>query len=1676
MRLTPLIRAVLTTAASLAAASTPLAAADAAWIEGEAPVSMPTPAAASSVEHAAFLSEGKWLTVAVDPGEVDKKVPGDGLTIPYRFTNSAGGRRELWARIGFEFARSPFQWRLDGGAWTKVGRDELTCDLMELQTWCEAAWLKLADVDLAEGAHALDFEVLKSRDAKHQPERMLFGLDACCVADPGFQPNGRFKPGEEWRTGIDRAAAAQVFTLPAPAASAAQTSLSLAGTWEICRDDEQPLTDPALPIAALPQHPLWRGIAVPGDKNTQRPDLLMAHRVWYRARVDAPEIRKDASFRLVFPSNTLNTTVWVNGTPCGFGGNPLALTVIDVTPAMRQGRNEIMVGIRDAWYGRSWNPADPMTLRRTFNMPVSLFSQGFQTLAYPIWDQPASGILCTPELIVGGPVYTEDAFCIPSVAKHELAVELTLRNPGRVDLDGEALCEAVDDATGEVALAMRSAAFSAKAGAPLVLKVAAPWRDAKLWWPDQPALYRLRTTLKLGGKAVDVHEATFGFREWSSDGIDFKLNGVRWQGFNEQGNQPPSLEQWLADYRSHHYGFMRLWCSHGADLRWYGMEPTKALDWLDRHGVVVRRSGALDGESIGYYPIEPDPAMKKVHGGDLKQDLFDHWREHLVARVRGERNHPSVMIWSIENEFLYINCLNLYAHLMDRFEAEIAKASDAVRAVDPTRFTMTDGGGATKAGLMPVHGDHYTVAPFSRYPALAYEDNAGGGGRGRWRWDAQRPRFIGEELFAVGINPAYAYFGGEQVFLGKAGTRPAVGTAMRVISEGYRWRGIGACDFAQGANDSDGSQYDAWQPRVVLCRQWDWTFASGQKATRTFGIFNTSRFADPLTFTRSLSLGGKQVWTKSTEHALAPGAESKFDEELAFPEVAARSDGELVLSLSAKGQEVFRAVKAVSVLPTSPSPPTPAALAALGADRLYVCDPGGAAAAFLKERGIGFTAQDRLAPPPRPGCVWLIGKDALAAPDAASTVCAAYAVDGGRVIVLEQEHPLRYQAIAPAEMDTATNEGRIAFGEDFSHPLLQGLSDHDFFTWEPGEVVWRDAYRKPAHGAKSLIQCNESLTNSALSVVRLGKGVLVLSQLLVEEKLAVNAVPQQLLANMLSYAADYRLEFDPVATCVEPGLAKVLDEAGLQHSTAADPVGALSGAKVAVVSATPANLAALAAAAPEVERFTSAGGHLVLHGLTQEGLADFDRLVGVQHLLRPFRRERVALAALRDPLLAGVTQGDVALYSSEAIFSYQAGNYVASDTFSSIVDLDDVAPFAKLGNPFHYNLVNGMTSADGWKYICNHPASENAYTFTLPRAEQITAIEWIGNTLYNPTRRIEIIANGDEAGRRGIDVAPTNEPQRLALDPPLTGTVITVRHALFDDLPDKKHTIGCDNIALIAKRPDDFAQRVRPLLNIGGLVSYPRGAGGIVLCNLLFKDAESPAVNGVRKRAVLTTLLRNLKAPFAGGKTVVAGARLECQPIDLSKQANLYRTARGWFGDPKQTLEDLPAGRQTFAGVDYQVYEFPTSPVPTVVALGGVGVPDKLERSEPIPVGRKADALFFLHTAKLDLRRDEQQRKEGKRFEMARYLITWADGKTETVPVVAEVDIDDWRQATPAALPRAQLAWSHRYDGGKTSAAVWSMQWTNPRPDIEIASVTLAYGPDRRGVPVLIALTAASVP
>lgn len=1673
------------------------------WLEGEQPASANVEVQRSGWGNTQFLSEGKWLHASIDADKVEKDVPGDGVLLKYALELPQEATYHVWSRIGFEFARSPFEWRIDEGSWTRVEPDALTTDLMEIAVWCEVAWLELGQSPLKAGPHTLEFRLPKAKNEKGAMQRILFACDCICLSAGPFVPHSRFKPGDDGRDDQDRKAASTLFTLPEAPGAGERVSIPLAGLWEICRHDEQQPGRVDEPIGQLPERPFWHAIAVPGDKNALRPDFVFAHRVWYRTRIQVPKSLGGRAFFIDFPYNNLNTTVYVNGTLCGFEKNPFARFQIDITRAVRPGQaNEVWVGIRDAYYGRSADPQRPIKLRRTFNYPLNFFSEGFQDLDYPVWNCPQSGMLATPALVAAGSgVYADDVFVKPSVAGKRLDAEITVRNVTSKNLSGELRWEAVDEQSGEVAHTFPPAAFQVPAGKTQRLDVSGPWEAPKLWWPDAPNLYRLRTTLAVGGKPVDTQETLFGFREWRRAGTQFTLNGVVWHMWADLVGEKSTPRDWLEAYRRTGQRTMRLSTAGqaGHESRWMGMEPEAALEFCDRSGVVVRRNTTLDGERIGSNFSESDPETVKQQGGsELKLALMRNWRDQCVAQVRGERNHPSIQIWSIENEFAYINLINLLGNSpnMDRYEEEITRTHDAVMAVDPTRSVMIDGGGATKANTLEVHGDHYVATLDTRYPDLAYEPFGEGGGRGRWKWDQQRPRFIGEDWYASGINPAdYAMWGGEVAFQGKAATSGAIALIYRMLNEGYRWGGHYAAWHFWVGGEGGAAQWGANSPRAVFVRQWDWTFGSGQTVLRTLGIFNDTQYPDPITFTRRLTVAGKEVYARTTTHNVAPGTAEKFDESIALPAVTRRTEGVLTLTLTVNDKPIYEDAKTLAILPPPAAPKAePSTIA--------VYDPAGATAEALQRLGVPVRPVEALESLPGDAKVLVVGSNAIAEDQSTSTRLAVYASEGRAVIVLDQSHPLKYQAV-PAELplapatkksdfgeDIPASEGSTAFIEDPSHAVFQGLESRDFFTWGPDHRVYRGAYRKPTRGAKSLVQCGPRLEYSALVEVPVGKGVMYLSQLDLGVKLASapaprtgagNAVAQQVLLNLVRSGLDYRLEFADVAAVVPDGpLARALDAIGLQYTRAADPTAALADTakKIVVVDASPANVSLLAGNQAALEAFWKRGGTLMLCGLTPEGLADYNRIVGVDHVIRPFQRERVTFPPVRNPLTAGLTVGDIVMLSGQRIFGWTQDEYVASDVFTHVVDLDEIAPFATSDFASYANIVNGFVGSDGWPLIIDfeHPADGSPYTIQidLPKEETILEYTHDQSVNYNPTTRIALAFDGKDRVELPLD--PSGDAQTFAIDPPRKARRVTLELVEWQSDPSKRPIVGIDNIALRVQRSPPWQATVRPMLNVGGLVQYVKGHGGVVLCNLNFLDRETVPVNQAKKRTILATVLRNLKAPFTGGKTILPGGKLTCQPLDIHTKATTYKDERGWFGDASRTFKALPAGEHELAGVRYNVYEMPTSPVPQVLMLGGDGVPGNLPAEiRGIPVGRKADALFFLHTARVDRRIGERERHEGKTLEMFRYVVHYADGTDETIPVVSELHIDDYRQRSPQSLPGAQLAWTAPFNGDESTAA-YAMQWNNPHPDVPIAGVDMVYGESRCGVPCLIALTAVTAP
>jgi hypothetical protein len=138
---------------------------------------------------------------------------------------------------------------------------------------------------------------------------------------------------------------------------------------------------------------------------------------------------------------------------------------------------------------------------------------------------------------------------------------------------------------------------------------------------------------------------------------------------------------------------------------------------------------------------------------------------------------------------------------------------------------------------------------------------------------------------------------------------------------------------------------------------------------------------------------------------------------------------------------------------------------------------------------------------------------------------------------------------------------------------------------------------------------------------------------------------------------------------------------------------------------------------------------------------------------------------------------------------------------------------------------------------------------------------------------------------------------------------------------------------------------------------------------------------------------------------------------------------------------------------------------------------------------KKADVLFFLHTANVTRPLNDRERSRigasRNEFELpqvARYVLNYTDGEKLEIPVILETQINHWLQEKPDALEAAAVAWHARLnDNEKRHAVLYSMKINNPRRNVEIATIDILPGIDdngnttNRAVPAVIAITTGTI-
>lgn len=171
----------------------------------------------------------------------------------------------------------------------------------------------------------------------------------------------------------------------------------------------------------------------------------------------------------------------------------------------------------------------------------------------------------------------------------------------------------------------------------------------------------------------------------------------------------------------------------------------------------------------------------------------------------------------------------------------------------------------------------------------------------------------------------------------------------------------------------------------------------------------------------------------------------------------------------------------------------------------------------------------------------------------------------------------------------------------------------------------------------------------------------------------------------------------------------------------------------------------------------------------------------------------------------------------------------------------------------------------------------------------------------------------------------------------------------------------------------------------------------------------------------------------------------------------------GWCDQGAQAdMRNMKTGERSFGGVPFKILDPPKS---AVVLKASTRPPGDLPEKVAIPVGRKADTLFFLHVAAW----------YGKDREVFRYVIRYDDGKDAILPV-NEMNMTDWTDPNPAQrFPNESGTFSTVAETVPTlgfgQACIYRMEWSAPldRRSIPIKSIT--FQGNGVSCPILLGVT-----
>lgn len=400
---------------------------------------------------------------------------------------------------------------------------------------------------------------------------------------------------------------------------------------------------------------------------------------WYRHHIDLPADVAGKRLELCFDAIAKICEVYVNGRKVGSHVGMFGEVRCDITAAVRPGRNVVAVHVQRNYPKPGKGQANKV---EGVAVTVEVTSEMLRSLPHGMYCDDPAGIWQPAKLVVSGPVAVNDVFVKPRLDGATVDVEL-VNKPDQART--VSLAYTIIDAKDRSVLCTGTLPqpVTVPAGSTVTASLKTPAVTPKFWSPETPNLYEFELEIRENGALTDRHRTRFGFRTFTAQGNRLLLNGQPYwlRGGNHFPNAIRPNDGELARRmmnlaregnvmvtRSHVAPFSQTWMD-AADEVGIGVSGEGTWPWLMLHGDV------------------PEAGLLKV------------WKDEFANLIRKNRNHPSLLLWTVNNEMKFYIFDRTDQALLTRKWEVVTDMIRTIRQLDPLHPVVADSGYIRKENM-----------------------------------------------------------------------------------------------------------------------------------------------------------------------------------------------------------------------------------------------------------------------------------------------------------------------------------------------------------------------------------------------------------------------------------------------------------------------------------------------------------------------------------------------------------------------------------------------------------------------------------------------------------------------------------------------------------------------------------------------------------------------------------------------------------------------------------------------------------------------------------------------------------------------------------------------------------------------------------------------------------------